>query len=124
MRPGWRDAVQTAADLALVGFAATLACLPVVTAGAALLTASRAVGHHLATGSWPSGRVVRADFRRLLLPGLAASAALAVVACFLVVDAVVLSSGRVPGGPPALAAVLIAALLIAGLLIAGLTGLA
>ena len=101
-----------------------LASVPLVTAGAAVLTASRAVGHYLETDSWPSGRALWADFRRSLLPGLAASAVLAAIAGVLVLDALAVSSGRVPGGPPALAALIIAALVIAGLLIAGLGGLA
>ncbi|MEV6488732.1 hypothetical protein AB0M20_08855 [Actinoplanes sp. NPDC051633] len=115
----WRDAFRTGTDLAVVGFAVLLAALPLVTAGAALLTASRAIGRYLETDSWPPGRLLWADFRRSLLPGLAASAVFVVVAGLIVLDVLALRSGRVPGGPPAMAAVA-----VAGLLIAGLSGLA
>jgi hypothetical protein len=43
MRHSWRDSVAAAGDLALLGFLVTLAALPVVTAGAAVLTGSHAV---------------------------------------------------------------------------------
>jgi hypothetical protein len=113
MRLGWRDHLQTAGDLALLGYAVVL------TAGLALPAASCAVGRYLESGFWPPGRVLWADFRRLLLPGLAAAGALAVAAGLVVLDVQALRSGRVPGGGPALVA-----LVVAGLLIAGLAGLA
>ncbi|HEX2297346.1 MAG TPA: hypothetical protein VHH34_02315, partial [Pseudonocardiaceae bacterium] len=64
MRHSWRDSVTTAADLALLGFLVTLAALPVVTAGAAVLTGSRAVAVFLREDRWPSAGECRAVFRR------------------------------------------------------------
>jgi hypothetical protein len=102
-RTDWRDGLATAADLALVGIAVTLAAAPLVTAGAAVRTGSLAA-RRIVDGERvpPLGELWRV-FRRAVLPGLAAAAVLLAVAALLVVDLVALSSGRVPGGLPAIA---------------------
>lgn len=115
MRSPWRDAFRTAADLAIVGFLTAFLCCGLITAGAALLTASRAVEHHLAHDAWPAPRALASSFRRALLPGLALSAAVIVVGGLLVADLLALRSGRVPGGVPMLVVVSLAGLAAAGL---------
>jgi hypothetical protein len=113
-RRDWRDTVRTAADLAVLGFAVTLACLPVLTAGAAVGTASEAVRHFLTYDSWPRAAVVRATFRRRLVPGLwAGPLALAGVA-LLALDIEGVRHGLVPGGLLVLPAVLVVAVLAVG----------
>jgi hypothetical protein len=115
----WQDTVRTAGDLAVLGFLVFLASLPVVTAGAAVLTGSSAVRHHLERDAWPSAGECWRTFRRSFLPGLAGLAAVAVVAWLIAVDLLALSAGRVPGGLPVAGALI---LLAAG--VTGLTGLA
>ena len=115
----WHDTVRTAGDLAVLGFLVFLASLPLVTAGAAVLTGSAAVRHHLERDAWPSAEQNWRTFRRAFLPGLAGLAAVAVVAWLITVDLLAVSAGRVPGGLPVAAALI---LLAAGL--AGLTALA
>lgn len=125
MRRDWRDSVRTAADLAVLGFVVTAAGLPVLTAGAAVGTASEAVRHFLAYDSWPPAAVVRATFRRRLVPGLWAGPAVLAAAALVALDLAGLRRGLVPGGSLILTVVLIAAGLAAGwaALVAVLTGL-
>jgi hypothetical protein len=115
----WQETVRTAADLAVLGFLVFLAALPVVTAGAAVLTGSSAVRQHLERDAWPSAGECWQTFRRAFLPGLAGLVAVIVVAGLIAVDLLALSAGRVPGGLPVAVALI---LLAAG--VAGLTGLA
>jgi hypothetical protein len=115
----WQDTMRTATDLAVLGFLVFLAALPVVTAGAAVLTGSSAVRQHLERDAWPSAGECWRTFRRAFLPGLAGLAAVAVVAGLIALDLLALSAGRVPGGLPMAVALI---LLAAG--VAGLTGLA
>jgi hypothetical protein len=124
-RTDWRDGLSTAADLALIGIAVTLAAAPVVTAGAAVRTGSLAV-RRLVDGERvpPAGELWR-TFRRSLLPGFAATVVVLAVAGLLLVDLVALSSGRVPGGPVAVAltgCVSAALAALAGLTVARLGG--
>jgi hypothetical protein len=102
-RTDWRDAVSTAADLALIGIAVTLAAAPLVTAGAAVRTGSLAVGRVVAGERVPPAGDLWRAFRRSLLPGLAAAVVVLAAAGLLVVDLLALSRGRVPGGPVAIA---------------------
>lgn len=111
---GWRDTVRSAADLALLGFLVTGAALPLVTAGAAVATGSAAIRHHLDHDAWPPARASLHTFRRALLPGLAVSAAVLLLAGLVVVDVLALRAGAVPGGPVVTVAVLAAAGLGAG----------
>ena len=124
MRRDWRDSVRAAADLAIVGFAVTLAALPILTAGAAVATASVAVRHFLEYDQWPPASATMATFRRRLVPGLLAGPAVLVAAALVVLDVLALRRGLVPGGPLALSAVLVVAALAAGYaaILAVLTG--
>jgi len=102
-RTDWRDGLSTAADLALVGIAVTVAALPVVTAGAAVRTGSVAAHRVLAGDRVPPPAELWRVFRRAVLPGAAATAVVLAVAGLLVVDLAALTSRRVPGGPVAIA---------------------
>jgi hypothetical protein len=101
-RPGWRDSVALAADLALVGIALSIGCLTVVGAGGALVTASVAVDQAVAHRSFPSAGHLLGTLRHALLPGAAALFATTVPAGLLALDALAVGSGRVPGGAPLL----------------------
>ncbi|HLT11935.1 MAG TPA: hypothetical protein VK028_14220 [Micromonosporaceae bacterium] len=114
VRRDWRDTVATLAELALVGVATTVAVLPLLTAGAAIATASVAVHHRCATGSLPPVRDLIARLRRALLPGAAASAVAVAIVAVLAVNAGMLARGAVPGGGPVLVATAIVALLMIG----------
>lgn len=101
-KPGWRDSVALAADLALVGIAVSIGCLTVVGAGGALVTASVAVDQAVAHRSFPAAGRLLGTLRHALLPGAAALVVAAVPAVLLVLDVLALASGRVPGGAPLL----------------------
>ena len=103
MRRDWRDTVQVATDLALLGLAVTAAALPLLTAGAAVAAGSAAVHHHLEYDRWPAARACWSVFRRSLAPGLLAGLAVAAAALLLAVDVLAVRSGTVPGGTPLLA---------------------
>lgn len=124
IRRDWRDSVRTAADLAIAGFAMTLAALPILTAGAAVATASVAVRHFLEYDQWPPASSMVATFRRRLVPGLLAGPAALAAAVLVVLDVLALRRGLVPGGPLALSAVLLVAALATGYaaILAVLTG--
>ncbi|MEV4843261.1 hypothetical protein AB0K20_08585 [Micromonospora matsumotoense] len=118
-RRDWRDTLRDATDLALLGFALTLAALPVLTLAPALATASAAVHDRLTLGGWPDLRTTLARFGRAVPAGLAASAVGVAVAVALGVDLVALATGRVPGGGGALAGTAVVTAALAGY--AGLT---
>ena len=99
-RRDWRDTVQVATDLALLGLLVALAALPVVTAGAAVATGSAAVHHYLEHDRWPGARFCWAVFRGRLLSGFLASAVFAAAMSLVVVDVLALRAGVVPGGTP------------------------
>jgi hypothetical protein len=101
LRLDWRDLVRNATDLALLGIVTTLAAVPVVTAPAAVATASAAVRFWIEHGHWPGVRPASRDFARALLPGLGALLVVAVVAGLLGLNLLALASGVVPGGTPA-----------------------
>ncbi|GAB3843044.1 hypothetical protein GCM10029963_17070 [Micromonospora andamanensis] len=115
-RPGrdWRDTVSDAADLALLGILAVLAAAPVLTAGAAVGTASAAVHDWLTTGSWPPARRTLSRFGRALLPGLPAVLIGLAAAGLLVADLAALATGRVPGGTVALVLTIVVAAALLG----------
>ncbi len=110
---GWRVALRRTMDLALVGVLTTLACLPLVTAGAALATASAAVHHWCGYDELPRTRDVARTFARALLPGLAASCGFPGL---LALGTAVTVRGDVPARPPAVL-VLGAVLVLSGLLL-------
>jgi hypothetical protein len=118
MRHGWRDTVRTASDVAVLGYLMALAALPVVTAGAAVLTGSHAMRVYVREDRWPSAAVLRATFRRSFWPGLAMTAA----GLALVVDVVAVRSGWAPGGVPLMVALIVLALAGAGAVGATLAG--
>jgi hypothetical protein len=112
-RSDWRDSLALAADLALLGIMTMTACVPVVTAGAALATASAATDHACVHGGLPPMADLWRTFRRALLPGLGATAAVAAAGLLLTFDIRLLATGLVPGGAALL--VVTVALAAAGL---------
>ncbi|MGC5028760.1 hypothetical protein [Micromonospora sp. DT229] len=114
----WRDTVRDGADLALVGILTVLASAPVLTAGAAVGTASAAVHDWLATGSWPTARRTLSRFGRGLLPGLPATLLGLGGLGLLATNLVVLATGRVPGGPVGMALTTLVAAVLLGYLAA------
>jgi hypothetical protein len=110
-RPDWRESLALAADLALLGIVVTLASLPVVTAGAALTTASVAIDQVCTHRTFPSPADLARTARRTLLPGMAAVLVALAVGTLLALDATALRSGAVPGGA---ALLVVTALLAAG----------
>jgi hypothetical protein len=103
-RRTWRDTVEAASDLALLGIVTTVAALPLVTAGAAVAEASAAVRQWSTTQSLPSLADAGRRLGRGLLPGLVASIIGAGVTVLLLLNASTLARGAVPGGGPLLAA--------------------
>jgi hypothetical protein len=112
--PAWVESVRTAADLALLGFLLSLAALPLLTAGAAVGTASEAVRHFQRYDSWPGFSTLSSSFRRRLVPGLWAGPVLAGGLVLAGLDVAGLRRGVVPGGPPMVTAVLVVAVLSLG----------
>jgi hypothetical protein len=104
VRPDWRESLSLAADLALLGIVTTIACVPVVTAGAALATASSVVDHACRDRRLPSIMDIVRTARRALLPGFAATAVAMAAAGLLWLDLRAVAIGRVPGGYPVLVA--------------------
>jgi hypothetical protein len=98
VRRDWRDALTAATDLALLGVVVTVAALPVVTAGAAVATASAAVHDFCANQTMPAWRVSAARFTRGLLPGLGATGVGLVITALLIIDGSAVGRGVVPGG--------------------------
>jgi hypothetical protein len=116
LRPGWQDALTDAADLALLGIVAFAAALPVLTAGASIAAASRAVHDRRHLGSLPSWRTTLGRFVSGLLPGAGATAVTLAMAALVLIDVRALTLGLVPGDGAALA--------LTGLVIVLLVGLA
>ena len=102
-RSDWRDSLALASDLALLGIMTMVACVPVVTAGAAMATASAAADHACVHGGLPPMADLWRTFRRALLPGLGATAAVIVAILLLGLDVRLLAGGLVPGGAALLA---------------------
>jgi hypothetical protein len=119
-RPDWRESLTLATDLALLGIVLAVACVPVVTAGGALATASVAADHACRYRHLPSTMELWRVFRRALLPGLGASVVACAVAAMLLLDLRAIAAGAVPGGGAVLAAtaaVGLAAVALAGLVL-------
>lgn len=117
-RTNWQDTLRNASGLALLGIVTTIAALPVVTAGAAIGTASAAVHDFCEDGSMPRVRTTARRFARALLPGLPATAVALVGALLLILDVRALVTERVPGGP-----VLLVATAVVGVALLGGAGL-
>ncbi|WFE26358.1 hypothetical protein O7623_23935 [Solwaraspora sp. WMMD791] len=113
-RADWRDTLRAATDLALLGIVTALASAAVLTAGAAVATASTAIHRWTVDGHWPSLRELAGGFWRALLPGAAATAVAAVAIGVLGGNAVLISAGVVPGGTVMLVGTLVLAALVAG----------
>jgi hypothetical protein len=119
VRPHWTDTLRNASSIALCGILVTVAALPVITAGAAVATASAAVHDFCEYGSMPPLRTSARRFARALAPGLVAGAVALATVVLLVLDVRALVAGRVPGGPLLLAATVAVAVALLGT--AGLT---
>jgi hypothetical protein len=105
----WYQSIGTAADLSLLGIAAFLACLPVVTAGAAVATTSSAVDALCRGGSLPPVGELARTAARAALPGLAATAVTLAATAVVLLDLRLLATGVIPGGAPAMIALAIVA---------------
>lgn len=117
-RTTWLDTVSNASYLALLGIVTTIAALPVITAGAAVGTASAAVHDFCENGSMPAARTCLRRFTRALAPGLLATAVALATTMLIVLDIRALVAGQVPGGP-----VLLAVTCAVGVALAGGAGL-
>ncbi|HLL65241.1 MAG TPA: hypothetical protein VK453_05785 [Micromonosporaceae bacterium] len=114
-RPDWADSFTMAADVGLLGICVFVSLLPVLTAGAGVATASVALEHWMTHRRWPDFFELAGTFRRALLPGVLATVAAIAVAVGLTFDIVGLGTGAVPGGRPALVAVIVLAAGVAAL---------
>lgn len=118
VRPHWTETLRNASSIALCGILATVAAVPVVTAGAAFATASAAVHDFCEYGTMPPLRTSARRFARALVPGVLAGAVALAAAVLLVLDVRALIAGRVPGG-----AFLLAVTLAVGVALLGAAGL-
>jgi hypothetical protein len=111
----WRETVRNAADFALLGIVTAVAALPVVTAGAAVATASAAVHHWADHQSFPDLGTSTRRYVRGILPGAGATLVTALAAWLLVLNLGALRAGTVPGGTPLFTVTAILAVAAAGL---------
>jgi hypothetical protein len=114
-RPDWRESLSTASDLALIGIGVVLACLPVITAGAALATSTVAVDELCRTRSLPPLRDLGRVFGRALGPGLAALLVAVLAGLLLFLDVRLLVAGTIPGGVPVIMALCLVGAALAAL---------
>ncbi|XVU22490.1 hypothetical protein ACQPZJ_35195 [Actinoplanes sp. CA-054009] len=103
------DSWRLAGDLALLGLVVSLASLPLFTLGAAFLVGGATIRHHIVYGRWLTLAESWALFRARFVSGLLAGPALLAVGWLIAVDVAALSRGTVPGGRPAIVAVLVVA---------------
>jgi hypothetical protein len=115
---GWKEQLRRLSELCLLGIVAAALCLPVLTAGAVVATLSTVVAHWIDHDDLPAVQAMVAEFVRRLLPGAVASTAGGLAVLVVVQQVQWLASGAVPGGRPALVALLaaVAALLTVVLL--------
>jgi uncharacterized membrane protein YesL len=118
-RTDWRDTLRNATELALLGIVTTVAALPVLTAGAAIATASAAVDHWCEHGRLPDAATTVRRFGRAVLPGTGAVGIAAVAAILFFLDVRALVTGVVPGGVALLVVTVVAGTALFGT--AGLT---
>lgn len=104
-RPDWREQLSQAADLAILGVAVVLGCLPGLTAGATLATASAAVDTLCRTGSLPGPRVLLRGAARGFWGGLGATVAAVTAAAVLALDLWLVRTAPVPGAAAITAAI-------------------
>lgn len=115
----WRDTLRNGADLALAGIVIFVLAAPLITAGAALATASAAMAEFCRVERFPPAGDSARRFGKAILPGLGASLIAFVLIWLFAVDLRLLREGTVPGGPVLIAATTIVAVLVLG--VAGLT---
>ncbi|MEH1013328.1 hypothetical protein V6U90_09470 [Micromonospora sp. CPCC 206060] len=113
-RRDWRDVLRDGSDLALLGIVATLAAVPLVTAPAAVATASAALHDWLTDGSWPTARRTLRRFVRAVPAGIPVALLTLAAAGLLALDLAALARGAVPGGPPALLLTVVVTVALAG----------
>jgi len=113
-RRGWLDIVRDASDLALLGILTTIGALGVVTAGAAVATASAALLHWRERGHWPTAAETVRRYGRALLPGIPVTLLAVATAALLTVNVAALSGGVVPGGAVLVAGMLLLAAALVG----------
>jgi hypothetical protein len=113
-RRDWRDTLASAADLALIGIAVTVAAAPVLTLATALRVGSAAVRHRYTTGSLPPVRDTLRTFHKGLWKGMVVSALAVIAGAVLALDVAALAGGRVPGGRPLLIVTVAAVLWLIG----------
>jgi len=97
-RPGWRETLTGATDLALVGIGVLVLSLPVLTAPAAVTAGSAAAAHWCRERDLPRTTHLLRIFRRGLRPGLLPAVVVAALFVVLVVDLRAVVAGAVPGG--------------------------
>lgn len=103
VRGGWKEQLRRVGELALLGIAAVLVSLPVLTLGAVVATLSTAVGHWADHDDLPPWRAMGAEFVRRLLPGVPVGV-VGVLATLVVSQQFAwLRAGVVPGGGAVLA---------------------
>jgi hypothetical protein len=106
--------VRDASDLALLGILTMVGALGLVTAGAAVATASAALHRWQEHGSWPTAREIVRRYGRGLLPGVPVTLLAAGAAALLALNAAAFSRGAVPGGRALTTATLLLAAALAG----------
>jgi len=116
---GWLDTIRNASDLALLGILVTVGSLGIVTAGAAVATASAAVHDWSADERWPGVRVTLGRFARGLLPGALPTLAAILGGGLLILNLAAIARDEVPGGVALAVPTLLILIAAAGL--AGLT---
>jgi hypothetical protein len=115
----WRETVRDATEMAVLGIVTTVATLPVVTAGAAIATASAAVDHWAEHGRLPDAATTVRRFGRAILPGIGPTVIAAIGALLLFLDVRALVTGAAPGG-----AALLLVTVVVGIALLGTAGLA
>jgi hypothetical protein len=105
---GWKEQLRRVSELCLLGLVATALSLPLVTIGAVVAVLSSAVAHWADHDDLPPWRVMAGELRRRLLPGVAVSVVGVLAALVVATQVRWLVSGVVPGGTPALVALLVA----------------
>jgi hypothetical protein len=116
---GWKEQLRRVSELCLLGIVAALLCLPLLTVGAVVATLSRAVAHWIDHDDLPPWREMGETLLRRLLPGAVVSVVGGLVVLVVRRQVEWLAGGAVPGGGPALVALLVAtACLLAVVLLA------
>jgi len=112
-RSDWKETLTAATEIALCGFCVVAAALPIVTLGAALATGSFAVRHWVLERRLPPWAEIWRLGLRWLLPGVGATALIAVFAAMMFIDLNAVARGDVPGGTAVLVATVVVVALAA-----------